>query len=472
MTSLIEEKPSAGFLEQQDSSDGSFSPRSPLEGAQERFAALLEQARQDNPLVSGEKMNMDSSSDGEAEYKYTNDDEEEYTIYTKSPSTNRIKKKPSSPAVKTTKTISTTAKKKKICDFCGTCDTPMWRRGPSGKGTLCNACGVKWSLKFRKKNGPKKDGQPTDSSKVTRKSTRKDKPSSRKSKSIPSIAPSASSQSYLPNPFTMEEEFSSEHKEFLYSPSADEDEYLPVREPKRRKPSDKETESHFDIMEGGEDEQDDSSSSSSEAEEAGNRLFGSLLNVVENKLVEVQELEEIRKEFSEWKESIEMREEQRQKNADATQNQIMDELQDFRKQIMSLLTTNEANMNSKLERVENEMHEVCRRTDMIKDELVDMKSLLSKELIAAFAAKIDGLETQMKSLQNKMEGNTEDIKTQLTQGMKQMKSTLVNDFDLSEQRISADMSSLKKRSREESDVIKRQMDRMDYLLGNNEHTTP
>jgi len=225
-------------------------------------------------------------------------------------------------------------------------------------------------------------------------------------------------------------------------------------------------------MEGAEDEQDDLSSSSSEAEEAGNRLFGSLLNVVENKLVEVQELEEIRKEFSEWKESIEMREEQRQKNADATQNQIMDELQDFRKQIMSLLTTNEANMNSKLERVENEMHEVCRRTDMIKDELVDMKSLLSKELIAAFAAKIDGLETQMKSLQNKMEGNTEDIKTQLTQGMKQMKSTLVNDFDLSEQRISADMSSLKKRSREESDVIKRQMDRMDYLLGNNEHTTP
>lgn len=30
------------------------------------------------------------------------------------------------------------------CDYCGTTRTPMWRRGPRGKHTLCNACGVKW----------------------------------------------------------------------------------------------------------------------------------------------------------------------------------------------------------------------------------------------------------------------------------------------------------------------------------------
>jgi hypothetical protein len=39
------------------------------------------------------------------------------------------------------------SKKRKICSFCGASDTPMWRKGPSGKGTLCNACGVKWSIK-------------------------------------------------------------------------------------------------------------------------------------------------------------------------------------------------------------------------------------------------------------------------------------------------------------------------------------
>ncbi|KAJ3224116.1 hypothetical protein HK099_000227 [Clydaea vesicula] len=32
----------------------------------------------------------------------------------------------------------------KVCENCGTKTTPMWRRGPSGFSSLCNACGVKW----------------------------------------------------------------------------------------------------------------------------------------------------------------------------------------------------------------------------------------------------------------------------------------------------------------------------------------
>lgn len=31
------------------------------------------------------------------------------------------------------------------CGVCGTKETPQWRRGPNGKRSLCNACGVKWS---------------------------------------------------------------------------------------------------------------------------------------------------------------------------------------------------------------------------------------------------------------------------------------------------------------------------------------
>ncbi|KAK4533387.1 hypothetical protein CCYA_CCYA17G4269 [Cyanidiococcus yangmingshanensis] len=30
------------------------------------------------------------------------------------------------------------------CDFCQTTETPLWRAGPRGPKTLCNACGVKW----------------------------------------------------------------------------------------------------------------------------------------------------------------------------------------------------------------------------------------------------------------------------------------------------------------------------------------
>ncbi|ORX43488.1 hypothetical protein DM01DRAFT_1340761 [Hesseltinella vesiculosa] len=32
----------------------------------------------------------------------------------------------------------------KQCSYCHSKTTPMWRRGPEGAGTLCNACGVKW----------------------------------------------------------------------------------------------------------------------------------------------------------------------------------------------------------------------------------------------------------------------------------------------------------------------------------------
>ncbi|KAF9187261.1 hypothetical protein BGZ51_001458 [Haplosporangium sp. Z 767] len=39
----------------------------------------------------------------------------------------------------------TTASGQKRCTYCDCTTTPMWRRGPNGPRTLCNACGVKWS---------------------------------------------------------------------------------------------------------------------------------------------------------------------------------------------------------------------------------------------------------------------------------------------------------------------------------------
>lgn len=34
----------------------------------------------------------------------------------------------------------------KRCNHCQTNTTPMWRRGPDGPGTLCNACGARWKV--------------------------------------------------------------------------------------------------------------------------------------------------------------------------------------------------------------------------------------------------------------------------------------------------------------------------------------
>ncbi|KAI9724719.1 MAG: blue light receptor [Chrysothrix sp. TS-e1954] len=40
-----------------------------------------------------------------------------------------------------------------VCTDCGTLDSPEWRRGPTGPKTLCNACGLRWAKKEKKRTG-------------------------------------------------------------------------------------------------------------------------------------------------------------------------------------------------------------------------------------------------------------------------------------------------------------------------------
>ncbi|KAF1955210.1 hypothetical protein CC80DRAFT_415829 [Byssothecium circinans] len=40
-----------------------------------------------------------------------------------------------------------------VCTDCGTLDSPEWRKGPNGPKTLCNACGLRWAKKEKKRQG-------------------------------------------------------------------------------------------------------------------------------------------------------------------------------------------------------------------------------------------------------------------------------------------------------------------------------
>ncbi len=44
-----------------------------------------------------------------------------------------------------------------VCQACGVIESPLWRKGPSGKRTLCNSCGIKWNsgqLRLARSNSP------------------------------------------------------------------------------------------------------------------------------------------------------------------------------------------------------------------------------------------------------------------------------------------------------------------------------
>jgi len=292
-------------------------------------------------------------------------------------------------------------KKNKSCEFCGTTDTPMWRRGPQGKGTLCNACGVKWSLKFRKNSGKEKVA--TSSSKTPKKTKRE-------------------------TPYTKNDE------------------------PRKR---------YF--------EEEDSTTSDSVSdndgpESAGNRLFGSLLNVVENKLVEAQELETIKTSLDKWRESVAVRDEQRQKTVTDIQLRVTNDLHEFGRQFTCLLAANEATVNTKLERVENEIQQISLQTNMMRIHLEEMKSLLKRELVSAFTVKIDGIETQMEDLRQKMETDCQHLRTQFNHGVSHLKGSVMLDLGTSEERVASELGRLKQLSQQDFFQLKRQLDRMDFLL--------
>uniref|UniRef100_A0A7N0ZVA5 GATA-type domain-containing protein n=1 Tax=Kalanchoe fedtschenkoi TaxID=63787 RepID=A0A7N0ZVA5_KALFE len=64
---------------------------------------------------------------------------------------------------------------KKTCVDCGTSKTPLWRSGPAGPKSLCNACGIK-SRKKRRPSGSliKENKKPKNESAVSSKSSDKD----------------------------------------------------------------------------------------------------------------------------------------------------------------------------------------------------------------------------------------------------------------------------------------------------------
>lgn len=97
------------------------------------------------------------------------------------------------------------------CVVCGVTDTPLWRSGPRGPKTLCNACGVRW-----KKGKLYIDGKQASPPSATIEKNRQ------KQAKVDKITPSLHSQSYdSPHQScAVEEPQASKYEAFLNTPTA------------------------------------------------------------------------------------------------------------------------------------------------------------------------------------------------------------------------------------------------------------
>ncbi|XWS14152.1 hypothetical protein CRYUN_Cryun36dG0099100 [Craigia yunnanensis] len=75
-----------------------------------------------------------------------------------SESEDRNKKYPEGISPKETQNQSVSNKTMKTCADCGTSKTPLWRGGPAGPKSLCNACGIRSRKKRRAILGLNKGG--------------------------------------------------------------------------------------------------------------------------------------------------------------------------------------------------------------------------------------------------------------------------------------------------------------------------
>jgi len=208
-------------------------------------------------------------------------------------------------------------KSKRKCEFCGTMETPMWRRGPTGKGTLCNACGVKWSLKFRKRAGKKvsKTDKLREDANQQRHSTRK--------KLVPNKRDEPTDL-LVDNP---PKEESSTHQHIGG---------LCCNHSKKRKERDEEDTNNSNDCKKRRDANLEYDSLSDDASPQNHPLFGKLLNVVEVQLVEEEELERIKAQMRILRKDLETNEATRDKQLEQVKVDSLDHLLKLKNDILGI----------------------------------------------------------------------------------------------------------------------------------------
>jgi len=328
--------------------------------------------------------------------------------------------------------------RKRKCEFCGTTETPMWRRGPTGKGTLCNACGVKWSLKFRKRAGkkPKQDKHKHDDlpREQTRHSTRKKIPAKR-------LSPSDSKEEHSPH----------DTNGYCCSHSPHSTRKRIIADDCYEQPPTKKRKEHL-FGSGDED------SLSDEDDAASSRLLGRLLNVVEVQLVEMKQIELVRRQIAELRSELHSKEQQRLKQIEQQKAETLHELHNFRQEMLTVTAPSGEGSHEKM--LDTGSQVILDFIGKIRAQLNEIRSTLGTSVSSGLGKKLDNFQLELDGLQLKMYENFSAMKAKAANDAKSMQKILT----AKEANIRSGLVSLSKCAEEEFTTMNERLDTMEDSL--------
>eukprot|EP01118_Nematostelium_gracile_P007544 TRINITY_DN2464_c0_g1_i1.p1 TRINITY_DN2464_c0_g1~~TRINITY_DN2464_c0_g1_i1.p1 ORF type:complete len:428 (-),score=112.21 TRINITY_DN2464_c0_g1_i1:287-1570(-) len=299
-------------------------------------------------------------------------DDEDFIILMEPKNKKKIEKRSISAIVK-----PNVPKSKRKCEFCGTMETPMWRRGPTGKGTLCNACGVKWSLKFRKRAGKKA----SKVEKISRDDGSQQRQSSRKK--IPSKKSSDEPADSIADCILKEDSSSSNHHHVG----------LCCNHSKKRK--DRDDEDGQDWRKRSRDANQEYDSLSDDASPQSHQLFGKLLNVVEVQLVEEEELERIKAQIRILRKDLESNENSRERELTQIKAESLEHLLKLKSEILGL----------HVDRIQDKVVKEC--SDMLHNFMKNVRCQLDEARKTLSHSSCDGIDAGLTKFESEANHMTE-----------------------------------------------------------------
>lgn len=421
------------------------------------------------------------------------------------------------PVTPTPKSRVQAKKKSRICEFCGVTDTPMWRRGPQGKGTLCNACGVKWSLRSRKKT---KKGKETVTV-VIEESTRSQY-SFVNADCQPGISSYRNSYTVPPkSPVNIELECTSRHhvetsppltpsngspasSSFTLSPLSSSEfsiqysvpmtcstpfqagccsnscspkfrsqdlgsqcggcqnsnydpEYFRDRRDQRKRSFEAlkkwDHEDGFDLN--------------------ANKLLGHLLTVVQERVLEEQELEDIKRELGAVKHNVAEESAYLKEKIRQYENSNAKELGNFRQEVLAFLNTQDSLCNNRLIQVGKEVVAALKTgTRYITDELSSVINTKDTCDINQVMEKVKSVERWVSEMQEKMEHTFQQVEEHSNIQSKKLEERVNIKLDQKNREVAQEIDGLKIQAEKQYSYHLSQLSQMEIITDNQERKIP